>query len=78
MVKVRTRPETGNLYLDFGYRGTRCREYTALMDTPANRRQVQALARRIERDLKSGRFEYTRYFPDSPRAKEPDEREAAS
>ncbi|TAM37544.1 MAG: site-specific integrase [Rhodanobacter sp.] len=71
MVKVRVRPETGNLYLDFGYRGARCREYTALTDTPSNRRQVQALARRIEHDLRSGSFEYGRYFPDSPRATRP-------
>ena len=70
VVKVRARPETGKLYLDFGYRGTRCREYTALQDTPANRRQVAALARRIERDIRSGRFEYAQYFPDSPRARE--------
>lgn len=70
MSKVRARPETGKLYLDFGYRGKRCREYTALPDTPANRRQVQALARRIDRDIRSGQFEYARYFPDSPRVAE--------
>lgn len=68
MVKVRTRPETGNLYFDFGYRGKRCREQTALPDTPANRRHVEALARSIERDIRNGRFEYARYFPDSPLA----------
>lgn len=69
MVKVRTRPETGNLYLDFSYRGQRCREQTALADTPSNRRQVEALARRVERDIRSGRFDYRQYFPDSPRAR---------
>lgn len=71
MVKVRTRPETGNLYLDFGYRGKRCREQTAFTDTPSNRRQVEALARRLERDIRSGRFDYAHYFPDSPRVHEP-------
>lgn len=71
MVKVRTRPETGNLYFDFGYRGKRCREQTALPDTPANRRHAEALARSIERDLRNGRFEYARYFPDSLRVREP-------
>lgn len=70
MVKVRARPETGSLYLDFGYRGRRCREQTALPDTPSNRRQVEALAKRIQRDIQQGRFEYARYFPDSPHAKE--------
>ncbi len=70
MVRVRTRPETGKLYLDFGYRGKRCREYTALADTLTNRRQVQALARRIERELHAGSFEYARYFPGSPHVAE--------
>ena len=79
MVNVRTRPETGTLYLDFRYRGARCREQTALPDTPANRRQVEALARRIERDIRSGRFEYAQYFPDSPRARDttPRQRDAS-
>ena len=74
MVKVRARPETGNLYLDFGYRGERCREQTALPDTPKNRRTVEALARRIDRDIRAGHFEYARYFPDSPRVRAPAER----
>ncbi|HEX7369994.1 MAG TPA: DUF3596 domain-containing protein [Rhodanobacteraceae bacterium] len=71
MVKVRTRPETGNLYFDFGYRGKRCREQTALSNTPANRRHADALARSIERDLRNGRFDYAHYFPDSLRVREP-------
>src|SRR5690348_617638 len=70
MVKVRVRPETGNLYFDFGYRGARCREQTALADTPTNRKTVEALAKRIQRDIERGSFEYARYFPDSPRVQE--------
>ena len=34
MANVRVRPETGCLYFDFQYRGIRCRELTALTDTP--------------------------------------------
>ena len=68
MAKVRVRPETGTLYLDFFYRGVRCREQTALEDTAANRRQVEALMRRIEREIKHGLFDYAATFPDSPRA----------
>ena len=30
MAKVRARPETGKLYFDFFYQGTRCREQTDL------------------------------------------------
>ena len=68
MAKVRARPETGNLYLDFFYRGKRCREQTALVDNPANRRMVEALAARIKREMAKGTFDYGTFFPDSPRA----------
>ena len=68
MAKVRVRPETGNLYLDIFYRGQRCREQTSLPDTPANRRNVEALANRIARAIATGSFEYRSFFPDSPRA----------
>lgn len=76
MAKVRVRPETGTLYLDFHFRGKRCREQTALPDTPTNRRVVEALARRIQRDLATGSFEYARHFPDSPRARKFAEQQA--
>lgn len=70
MVNVRVRPETGRLLIDFRYRGNRCREYTALTATPANRRLVEGLARRIERELAQGTFQYAQFFPESPRAKQ--------
>lgn len=73
MAKVRVRPETGNLYLDFSYRGVRCREQTALTDSPANRRTVEVLATRIKRDLAKGTFDYRALFPDSPRASQFDQ-----
>jgi len=68
VAKVRTRPETGTLYLDFQYRGARCREQTALPDTPANRKTMEGLARKVERSMASGDFDYAQFFPDSPRA----------
>lgn len=70
MSKVRTRPETGTLYLDFFYRGVRCREQTALDDTPANRRRVEALLKRIEKEIKQGLFDYAATFPNSPKARQ--------
>ena len=68
MAKVRARPETGTLYLDFSYRGVRCREQTTLPDTAENRRKVQALLNRIEKAIRQGSFDYAATFPASPRA----------
>lgn len=68
MAKIRVRPETGRLYLDFSYRGVRCREQTALDDSPANRKTLQSLAQRIKREITQGTFDYRAQFPDSPRA----------
>ncbi len=58
MAKVRARPESGLLYLDFFFRGVRCREQTALPDTVENRWRVQALMNRISREIKQGLFDY--------------------
>lgn len=68
MASVRVRPETGTLFLDFHYRGRRCREQTALQDTPPNRKVVEGLAARIKRAQAKGTFSYAEFFPDSPRA----------
>lgn len=78
MAKVRVRPETGHLYLDFSYRSRRCREQTSLPDTSANRRTVESLASRIKRDIARGTFDYRACFPDSPRAEQFDSPTAAS
>jgi len=66
--KVRTRIESGKLFVDFRYRGQRCREQTDFADTPANRRLLQGLLKRIERAISEGSFVYSAFFPDSPRA----------
>lgn len=68
MAKVRVRPETGTLYLDFFYRGVRCREQTALPDTSENRKKVQSLLNRVQKDIAQGAFDYAAVFPGSPRA----------
>ena len=77
MAKVRVRPETGTLYLDFSYRGVRCREQTALADSPANRKAVEALAARIKKSQAKGQFSYREFFPDSPKAATFDNAEAS-
>lgn len=65
MGKVRVRKETGNLLLDFMYRGIRCREQTALTNTPLNRKKVTALMEKIDAEILLGTFNYRDYFPNS-------------
>ncbi|WP_018950949.1 site-specific integrase [Thioalkalivibrio sp. AKL12] len=65
MGSVRVRPQTGKLFLDFRYRGRRCREQTALDDTPANRKKARQVLERIEAEITLGSFDYARYFPES-------------
>ena len=65
MGSVRARKDTGLLFIDFYYRSIRCREQTALEDTPANRKKVQKLLDRIEGEISLSTFDYQRYFPSS-------------
>ena len=67
-VNVRVRVDTGALYLDFFYQGVRCREQTALGDTPEHRKRLQSLANRIQREIERGSFDYGVFFPESPKA----------
>ena len=68
MAKVRARKDNGLLFLDFYYRGVRCREQTALPDTAENRRRVQSLMNRVSKEIKQGQFDYGATFPGSPKA----------
>lgn len=68
MAKVRARKETGRLYIDFFFRGQRCREQTTLADTPTNWKRLEKLLDRIEAEIQAGTFDYQRYFPYSKRA----------
>lgn len=65
MGSIRLRPDNGNLFFDFNYLGKRYREQTALKDTKANRKLAEAALGRIEADIASGRFDYSKYFPNS-------------
>jgi len=65
MASINVRPASGNLYFDFRYLGVRCREQTALPDSPANRSKLQKILDRIEAEITLGQFEYARYFPNS-------------
>ncbi|MGM0429768.1 MAG: Arm DNA-binding domain-containing protein [Pseudomonadota bacterium] len=68
MGSVSTRKESGNLFIDFRYKGQRCREQTALPDNKTNRKKVEKLLERIEAEITLGVFDYVRYFPNSARA----------
>ena len=68
MGKVRARPENGKLFLDFRYQGVRCREQTALDDTPKNRKLVEDLLAKVEQEIDDGIFDYAETFPGSSRA----------
>ena len=63
MASIQIRKETGCLILDFYYAGKRCREQTALKDSPANRKRLQKVLDRIEADIAAGTFDYRRFFP---------------
>ncbi|EQD58801.1 hypothetical protein B1A_10650, partial [mine drainage metagenome] len=67
MASVRARSD-GRLFFDFRFRGSRCRELTALGDTPANRRKMEKALARIEADIAAGTFDYGTTFPGSKRA----------
>lgn len=55
----------GKLYLDFRYKGQRCREQTQLNDSPANRKRAQQIIDHIEAAMTLGSFDYASYFPNS-------------
>jgi integrase len=49
------------------YRGIRCKQYTALKDTPANRKQCEKMAQIIANEIDLGKFGYLRHFPHGSR-----------
>ncbi len=68
MTSIRVRPETGRLYVDFYYKGVRCREQTPYIDMPADRRRAEALLRNMQAAMRNEGFRYGDFFPESPKA----------
>lgn len=62
MGSIRSRLETGTLFMDFKYQGQRLREQTTLSDTPANRKRLQKALDRIETEIALGTFDYQKTF----------------
>jgi integrase len=65
MGSVRTLAGRGTLFLDFRFEGRRRREYTALSDTPQNRKRLEKLLARLEAEIAAGTFDYAKTFPSS-------------
>ncbi|OZB69848.1 MULTISPECIES: site-specific integrase [unclassified Thiomonas] len=63
MPNIRVRPDTGKLFLDFRHGGKRYREQTSMEDTKENRKKLERLAARIQRDMQLGTFDPGAYFP---------------
>jgi len=70
MGSIRARKENGLLMFDFRYQGVRCREQSALPDTADNRRKMEKVLKVIEAEITTGAFDYRKYFPNSPLAKQ--------
>ena len=68
MAKVNVRKDTGKLYFDFRYQGVRCRETTALDDTPANRKKMEGTLKKIQAAITLDQFNYADFFPNSAMA----------
>lgn len=71
MGSVRVLAGRGTLFLDFRFQGERCREYTALADTPGNRKRLEKALQAIEQEIAAGTFDYEQRFPGSKRATRP-------
>jgi integrase len=68
--KIRSRSDNQKLFFDFIYLEKRCREQTALIDTPVNRKKLEKILERIEAEITLGSFDYATYFPQSSKVQE--------
>lgn len=57
------RAKRGKLFFDFFWRGVRCKEYTGLADTAANRHLCQRKMAAVESAIARGAFDYHAHFP---------------
>jgi len=76
MASIRARTDSGLLFFDFRFKGTRCREQTTLEDNKTNRAKMEKILKKIEEDIEANNFEYRRYFPNSKLAEKFDSPQA--
>lgn len=71
MGSIRVHPAKGTLFLDFRFNGERKRQYTALVDSAANRKRLQKVLDRVDAEITLGTFDYEKTFgtPDTKQAK---------
>jgi integrase len=69
MPSIRVHKPNGALFFDFRYQEERCREYTLLPDTAANRKKLEKVLDKIESEIAAGTFVYVNYFPNSKAVK---------
>ncbi len=62
MGSIRSRPETGALFMDFKFQGQRLREQTTLADIASNRKRLQKALDKIETEIALGIFDYQKTF----------------
>lgn len=62
MASVRARQDTGLLFLDFRWNGTRYRRQTTFADTPANRAKLQKVLSKISKQIDADTFDYSTFF----------------
>ncbi len=60
----------GKLFLDFTWRGVRCKEYLGWKDNAANRKELARRLRLIRAQIENRTFEYREWFPEGRRVKE--------
>nr|WP_321270565.1 tyrosine-type recombinase/integrase [uncultured Tolumonas sp.] len=53
------------LYLDFQFKGQRCRERTGLPDSDFNRRKLEKFCKRMDAQITLGQFDFCKTFPNS-------------
>ncbi|MGO9450604.1 MAG: Arm DNA-binding domain-containing protein [Candidatus Binataceae bacterium] len=64
------RVKAGKLFLDFRWRGVRCREFTGMSVTPENKRKAEAFNQILSGELGLGTFDYRKHFPNGARLRE--------
>lgn len=68
MASIQVRKETNTLIIDFYWQGKRCREQTALNDSPTNRKRLSKVVEKIDELIANGQFNYRDFFPNSKNA----------
>ena len=64
------RTKAGRLFLDFRWKGVRCREFIGLADTTENRRRLRGFDQAITGEIALGTFDYRKHFPHGTRLRD--------